>query len=138
MYAVRGGKLKFERRCGRPIGVEEAKEILGLGVRRVEEEETRTRQRRRRRRTGFRSVRRKFFVSKFSKIKNSFRHAGWWKVKQFLEINGNVAIEFGANSYVHSLDNGLFCTGPTRPFGEGPEQQEILTERFASPRTKSR
>lgn len=56
-----------------------------------------------------------------------FRHGGWWKVQQFPEINGNVAIEFGTNSYVHSLDNGLFCVGPTRPFGEGPEQQEILT-----------
>lgn len=46
---------------------------------------------------------------------------------KFHEINGNVAIEFGTNSYVHSLDNGLFCVGSTRPFGEGPEQQQILT-----------
>ncbi len=57
----------------------------------------------------------------------SFRHGGWWKVAKFHEINGNVAIEFGTNSYVHSLDNGLFSVGSTRPFGEGPEQQEILT-----------
>ena len=55
------------------------------------------------------------------------RHGGWWKVTKFYEINGNVAIEFGTNSYVHSLDNGLFCIGPTRPFGEGPEQQQVLT-----------
>ncbi len=57
----------------------------------------------------------------------SFRHGGWWKVSKFHEINNNVAIEFGTNSYVHSLDNGLFCVGSTRPFGEGPEQQQILT-----------
>ena len=25
------------------------------------------------------------------------------------------------------MDNGLFCVGSTRPFGEGPEQQQILT-----------
>lgn len=55
------------------------------------------------------------------------RHGGWWKVKQFHEINGNIAIEFGENSYVHSLDNGLFCIGSTRPFGEGPDQQQVLT-----------
>ncbi|CAF3255715.1 unnamed protein product, partial [Rotaria sp. Silwood2] len=54
-------------------------------------------------------------------------HGGWWKVTKFHEINGNVAIEFGTNSYVHSLDNGLFCIGSTRSFGEGPEQQHILT-----------
>ena len=58
---------------------------------------------------------------------SSFRHGGWWKTTKFHEINGNVAIEFGTNSYVHSLDNGLFSIGITRPFGEGPEQQEILT-----------
>jgi protein FRG1 len=56
-----------------------------------------------------------------------FRHGGWWKITKFHEINGNVAIEFGTNSYVHSLDNGLFSIGTTRPFGEGPEQQQILT-----------
>ena len=55
------------------------------------------------------------------------RHGGWWKAEHFHEVNGNVAIEFGTNSYVHSLDNGLFCVGSTRPFGEGPEQQQILT-----------
>ncbi|CAF1274848.1 unnamed protein product [Adineta ricciae] len=55
------------------------------------------------------------------------QHGGWWKVKKFHEITGNVAIEFGTNSYAHSLDNGLFCVGPTRPFGEGPDQQQILT-----------
>ncbi|CAF1356086.1 unnamed protein product [Rotaria magnacalcarata] len=55
------------------------------------------------------------------------QHGGWWKVTKFHEINGNIAIEFGTNSYVHSLDNGLFCVGPTRPFGEGPEQQQIIT-----------
>ena len=48
-------------------------------------------------------------------------------MQEFHEINGNVAIEFGTSSYVHSLDNGLFCVGSTRPFGEGPEQQQILT-----------
>ena len=61
------------------------------------------------------------------KMNFSCRHGGWWKVKKFHEINGNVAIEFGTNSYAHSLDNGLFCVGPTRPFGEGPDQQQILT-----------
>ncbi|CAF0715898.1 unnamed protein product [Adineta steineri] len=55
------------------------------------------------------------------------QHGSWWKVSKFHEITGNVAIEFGTNSYAHSLDNGLFCVGPTRPFGEGPEQEQILT-----------
>ncbi|UJR28825.1 hypothetical protein I4U23_010049 [Adineta vaga] len=55
------------------------------------------------------------------------QHGGWWKVSKFHEITGNVAIEFGTNSYAHTLDNGLFCVGPTRPFGEGPDQQQILT-----------
>ncbi|CAF3230257.1 unnamed protein product [Rotaria sp. Silwood2] len=68
-----------------------------------------------------------FYYFFYLYLKKRVKHGGWWKVTKFHEINGNVAIEFGTNSYVHSLDNGLFCIGSTRSFGEGPEQQQILT-----------
>ncbi|CAF0827023.1 unnamed protein product [Didymodactylos carnosus] len=55
------------------------------------------------------------------------KHAGWWRTKQFVDIQGSIAIEFGENTYVHSLDNGLFTIGPPRDFGDGPDQREILT-----------
>lgn len=38
-----------------------------------------------------------------------------------------MSIEFGKNSYIKSLDNGLFTLGPPHTIGEGPSPEEILT-----------
>lgn len=35
------------------------------------------------------------------------RHGGWWRVTAAEEITGSIAIEFGRNTYVSALDNGL-------------------------------
>jgi len=55
------------------------------------------------------------------------KHGGWWKVKHFHEIMGSIAIEFGDNTYLHSLDTGLFQISEPREFGTGPDEQQILT-----------
>lgn len=52
---------------------------------------------------------------------------GWWKVKNVGEITGTVAIEFGNQTYMKALDNGLFTLGAPHPKGEGPSPEEILT-----------
>lgn len=52
---------------------------------------------------------------------------GWWKIKNFSDITGTVAIEFGNNSYIKALDNGLFTLGAPHDEGDGPAPEEILT-----------
>lgn len=52
---------------------------------------------------------------------------GWWKVSNIFEITGTVAIEFGNQTYVKALDNGLFTLGAPHAEGEGPSPEEILT-----------
>lgn len=54
-------------------------------------------------------------------------HGGWRKAKEISEINGAVAIEFGNNTYLKALDNGLFILGPPHRIGEEPDPQEIFT-----------
>lgn len=55
------------------------------------------------------------------------KHAGWWKVEKIEDISGSIAIEFGNNSYVSALDNGLFTIGAPHGDGEGPSPEEIFT-----------
>lgn len=43
------------------------------------------------------------------------------------DITGAVCIEFGNNTYVKALDNGLFMLGAPHSEGEGPAPEEILT-----------
>lgn len=52
---------------------------------------------------------------------------GWWKVKNVAEITGTVAIEFGNQTYMKALDNGLFTLGAPHAEGESPLPEEILT-----------
>ncbi|XP_011647100.1 protein FRG1 homolog [Pogonomyrmex barbatus] len=59
--------------------------------------------------------------------KDTLTHGGWWKVKNVLEITGTVAIEFGNQTYMKALDNGLFTLGAPHVEGEGPSPEEILT-----------
>ncbi|KAM0733118.1 Protein FRG1 [Formica fusca] len=59
--------------------------------------------------------------------KDTITHGGWWKVKNILEITGTVAIEFGNQTYMKALDNGLFTLGAPHAEGEGPSPEEILT-----------
>nr|XP_003221651.1 PREDICTED: protein FRG1 [Anolis carolinensis] len=49
---------------------------------------------------------------------------GWWKVKNFGEITGTVAIEMGLGTYISALDNGLFTLGvPHKDEGPSPPEQ---------------
>lgn len=48
---------------------------------------------------------------------DAVKHGGWWSVKKLEDINGPVCIEFGNQTYVKALDNGLFTLGA--PHGEG-------------------
>lgn len=52
---------------------------------------------------------------------------GWWKATQVSEVTGTVAIEFGTNTYMKALDNGLFTLGAPHEEGDGPSPEEILT-----------
>jgi hypothetical protein len=42
---------------------------------------------------------------------------GWWNVTQIEGMTGSIAIEFGNQTYVKALDNGLFTLGA--PHSEG-------------------
>ncbi|XP_012231758.1 protein FRG1 homolog [Linepithema humile] len=59
--------------------------------------------------------------------KDTIAHGGWWKVKNTYEITGTVAIEFGNQTYMKALDNGLFTLGIPHDEGDGPSPEEILT-----------
>ncbi|ESO93667.1 hypothetical protein LOTGIDRAFT_104723 [Lottia gigantea] len=52
---------------------------------------------------------------------------GWWEVKEFESIVGNVAIEMSDMRYVSAMDNGGFTLGDKISKGEGPDPVEILT-----------
>ncbi|KAL3880071.1 hypothetical protein ACJMK2_032342 [Sinanodonta woodiana] len=54
-------------------------------------------------------------------------YGGWWSVKKFDDITGNIAIEFGNRTYINAQDNGRFMLGPPREYGEEPDPVEILT-----------
>lgn len=51
-------------------------------------------------------------------------HDGWWMVKKFSQIKGNVCIELQDHRYMFAKDNGRFVLGPLRK--AGPEPEEIL------------
>nr|CAD7408091.1 unnamed protein product [Timema cristinae] len=52
---------------------------------------------------------------------------GWWVVQSIDEITGSIAIEFGTQTYVKALDNGLFTLGAPHDEGDGPSPEEVLT-----------
>ncbi|KAL1139219.1 hypothetical protein AAG570_009278 [Ranatra chinensis] len=54
-------------------------------------------------------------------------HGGWAKVESIKDISGSVAIEFGKQTYVTSLDNGLFNLGAPHNEGDAPSPEEVLT-----------
>lgn len=58
---------------------------------------------------------------------DAIKHGGWWKVTNFSEINGSVAIQFGKRTFIKSLDNGLFTLGAPHNEGDGPAPEEIFT-----------
>lgn len=58
---------------------------------------------------------------------DALKHGYWWKVRKIEELTGAVAIEFGNQTYVRALDNGLFTLGAPHNEGEGPSPEEILT-----------
>lgn len=55
------------------------------------------------------------------------KHGGWWNVTQIEGITGSIAIEFGNQTYVKALDNGLFTLGAPHSEGECPSPEEVLT-----------
>ncbi|XP_055327686.1 protein FRG1 homolog [Paramacrobiotus metropolitanus] len=57
---------------------------------------------------------------------DAIRHGGWWKVEEFSQITGPVAIELFPFSYIKALDDGSFTLGAPHPEGEGPNPEEIL------------
>ncbi|XP_021927044.1 protein FRG1 homolog isoform X3 [Zootermopsis nevadensis] len=68
------------------------------------------------------------------KDEDALKHGGWWKVKQIEEMTGSIAVEFGNQTYVKALDNGLFTLGAPHSeelkvacAGEGPSPEEVLT-----------
>ncbi|XP_049872580.1 protein FRG1 homolog [Pectinophora gossypiella] len=58
---------------------------------------------------------------------DALKHGGWWKVERIEDITGSISIEFGNNSYISALDNGLFTIGAPHDDGEGPSPEEIFT-----------
>ncbi|XP_034935230.1 protein FRG1 homolog [Chelonus insularis] len=58
---------------------------------------------------------------------DSAQHGGWWKINNFGDITGTVAIQFGNQTYIKALDNGLFTLGAPHDEGDGPSPEEILT-----------
>lgn len=62
------------------------------------------------------------------KLKDAEEHGGWWKVKEFSEIKGNVAIEMGPKTFIYAMDSGLFTLGaPHKTASEGPAPPEEIT-----------
>ncbi|XP_026749004.1 protein FRG1 homolog [Galleria mellonella] len=55
------------------------------------------------------------------------RHGGWWKAAKIEDVTGSISIEFGNNTYISALDNGLFTIGAPHGDGEGPSPEEIFT-----------
>jgi len=58
---------------------------------------------------------------------DKLNHGNWAEAKLVSEISGPVAFEFGLQTYVTAMDNGLFTLGPPHNEGEGPLPEEILT-----------
>ncbi|KAJ6635679.1 Protein FRG1 like [Pseudolycoriella hygida] len=58
---------------------------------------------------------------------DALKHGGWWKATTFNDIRGSVAIEYGRNSYITALDNGLFTLGAPHNDNDGPSPEEIFT-----------
>lgn len=58
---------------------------------------------------------------------DKINHGNWAEAKLVSEISGPVAIEFGSQTYVTAMDNGLFTLGPPHDEGDGPLPEEILT-----------
>ncbi|KAK4882407.1 hypothetical protein RN001_005726 [Aquatica leii] len=59
--------------------------------------------------------------------KDIAEHGNWWKITTIEEINGPIAIEFGEQTYIKALDNGLFTLGAPHDQGDSPAPEEILT-----------
>ncbi|XP_015594473.1 protein FRG1 homolog [Cephus cinctus] len=62
-----------------------------------------------------------------NKDNDALLHGGWWKAKNVSEMTGTVTIEFGKQTYMKALDNGLFTLGAPHNEGDGPSPEEILT-----------
>lgn len=66
--------------------------------------------------------------SEGSKVdEDSINHGGWWRVEKIEDVVGSISIEFGNNSYISALDNGLFTIGAPHNDGDGPSPEEIFT-----------
>ncbi|GBP50133.1 Protein FRG1 homolog [Eumeta japonica] len=58
---------------------------------------------------------------------DSLKHGGWWKVNKVEDVSGSICLQYGKNSYISALDNGLFTLGAPHNKGEGPAPEEIFT-----------
>ncbi|CAH2047758.1 unnamed protein product, partial [Iphiclides podalirius] len=66
--------------------------------------------------------------NKESKVdEDCVNHGGWWRVNKIEDVSGSICIEFGKNTYVSALDNGLFTLGAPHDEGDGPSPEEIFT-----------
>ncbi|OQV22197.1 Protein FRG1 [Hypsibius exemplaris] len=58
---------------------------------------------------------------------DAIKHGGWWKVKEFQEITGPIAIEVFPYTFILAKDDGTFTFGAPHNEGEGPSPEEVLT-----------
>lgn len=52
---------------------------------------------------------------------------GWTTISDISEFVGTIAVEFGNQTYMKALDNGLFTLGAPHDEGDSPNPEEILT-----------
>ncbi|XP_022079542.1 protein FRG1-like [Acanthaster planci] len=71
---------------------------------------------------------RKLEEEKDERLPDAEAHGGWWTVRNFDEITGDVVIEMAPNAYIFAQDTGLFTLGaPHTNSQEGPAPPEQLT-----------
>lgn len=58
---------------------------------------------------------------------DALKHGHWRKVDKQTDVTGTVAVEFGSQTYLKALDNGLFTLGAPHRQGEPPAPEEIFT-----------
>jgi len=60
-------------------------------------------------------------------VEDTAKHGGWWAAAKTEEITGPIAIEFGKQTYIKSLDDGQHILGPPHDETDIPSPEEIFT-----------
>ncbi|XP_071787245.1 protein FRG1-like [Asterias amurensis] len=65
---------------------------------------------------------------KDERLPDAESHGGWWAIRNFDEITGDVVIEMAPNAFIFAQDTGMFTLGaPHTNSQEGPAPPEQLT-----------